>query len=481
MKNNESQSLTAKISSALALVFLVFVPVFILAVSGVWYVDAKRLADADVLRSQQTLIAEAEAQAISLATQAAAINAMVEINTRFAQSGAQSVRTYYLPNRMIDLPVIYDANNALIFPEAQEMQLFSEDVRLRQGAAHFAAARQMAQNGELVWVGSVLNSETPIVACQAAKGQTLCLMLNSEALETIARTALKNGQLLSLASDEVKRPGFHQAIAMLPAPFFGIIVAIDANSPTSNPWLQVAAIVLPTFLGSAVAALGLISVHRSRLQAADQRANILAEISHDLRTPLANLRLYAGLLRAHRSNPDKVTQHAAVIEAETTRLNWSIDNALSLYQSGPSNGACNAAPATVILSLIERYKPLFQGNAPITLALSAVAPVHFDVSVFEHVLINLLDNAHKHTAGSALHLSCWQDETTLRLKLSDQGVQGPRQSDGLNGFGLGLRACKTRAQAAGGDFAYRLDTASGSWFELSLPILPPPQPEVCPI
>jgi two-component system sensor histidine kinase KdpD len=131
-------------------------------------------------------------------------------------------------------------------------------------------------------------------------------------------------------------------------------------------------------------------------------------------------------------------------------------------------------------------------------------PVHVDIAedvpllrvdpvVFEHVFVNLLENAVKYTPpGSPIDWRVWAEGDAVHLELADRGpglepaereavfekfVRGAHRSGA--GAGLGLAICRGIVEAHGGTIRADNRTGGGAAFHIVLPVgeQPPPVPE----
>lgn len=459
------------LGSGTALALLLVLPLLTLALLGAWYVEAKRVADAETQRLAQLRLAQRQAADVAQAIDDATLERLQRAISAFETGAGTAVRTFYLSDTVTDMVTIYDGDGALLFPEAQELRLFAEDAVLRRDDLRLLSARRAALPSQTSWVGSIRDRAADTVACRRQADLTVCLVLRADGLRDIAEGAIGDGRIIDLAAPAPVPALQTRSVAVLPAPLNGLGLAVDYDVLAGNSWLLVAAIVAPTLLASAVAALALLSAQRARVGAAEHRANVLSEVSHELRTPLANLRLYADLLRSHKSEGAQVDRYAAVIEDEATRLGWIVDNALAMSrdETGPARHTQWAVPNDVASALVARYGPMLGGTRDLRLDLRASDASHFDVGTFEQVLVNMLDNARKHAPGAAVQVESWVAGNALWLRVSDDGAKGPPRRDGLHGFGLGLRACATLAGLAGGRFEHAI-APGGSTFTLTLPL-----------
>ena len=203
---------------------------------------------------------------------------------------------------------------------------------------------------------------------------------------------------------------------------------------------------------------------QARLLESTFRSEMTAKLSHDLRTPIANLRLYAELLSRRADDESAVRRYSNVLSAEIDRLALLADNTI-IYGRTAAPAPIRldeAIPDAVLNSTIERYQNLFAATGS-TIEVSHDAPRagRFDRMGFERILINLLDNACKYAPGRIEVATCEQ-AGMLFLSVRDYGpgldpaskdrVLAPRRAGAgaKDGFGLGLIVVRELAQANDG-------------------------------
>lgn len=155
----------------------------------------------------------------------------------------------------------------------------------------------------------------------------------------------------------------------------------------------------------------------------------VARIGHELRTPVANLKLYLDLLK--RGKPERWPTYLATLASETDRLRRLIDSFLEMSQLDA--GALLIRPTTFDLNqlLIDTREDVAPQAAERGLTLTvetaaALPPVTTDRSLIAQALARLLDNALKYTPpGGHIHLSTGvRDENGqhwVTLAVSDDG------------------------------------------------------------
>ena len=261
-------------------------------------------------------------------------------------------------------------------------------------------------------------------------------------------------------------------------------------------WLGL--IVLLVLLAAGLSTLGylLYREHSRELREAEQRVNFVNQVSHELKTPLTNVRLYTEMLEQELADDEPVAQrYLGVIGSEAGRLSRLIENVLSFsrakregvsvrYQQGIIDG--------YISQVVELFTPVLNGrNLKIRFSGNASQLCHFDSEALEQILNNLLSNCEKYAAeGEFVDISSWQEGETDRLcsyiRVSDFGpgvsaaeseklfepfYRGSDElTEGVSGTGIGLGLARDLARAHQGELTLEAcppDT-SGAHFLLKL-------------
>lgn len=198
-----------------------------------------------------------------------------------------------------------------------------------------------------------------------------------------------------------------------------------------------------------------------------------SEVAHELRTPLAGLRLRAELaLRAGGPGADAERRDALgdVVE-DAERLDHAIDALLAIARQ-----EIDPAQGTVDLAALARELADVEVVAPARLPVAEGDP-----EVVRRALAPLVDNARRHArARVAVELSSAHGRVRLAVRddgpgldpglgerAFEPGVRGPGEPDG--GAGLGLALARRLARSCGGDIV--LGTGPGGCFVLELPAL----------
>ena len=183
------------------------------------------------------------------------------------------------------------------------------------------------------------------------------------------------------------------------------------------------------------------------------RRNMVADVAHELRTPLSNVRGYLEAIREGVVKPDAATIRS--LEEETTLLSRLVDDLqdLSLAEAGKLELVCQSED---IAELINRTVAAVQAQAIAKeVSLSTDLPqelplVNIDSHRISQVLRNLLENALAHTAkGDAINVAAARQGDWVEISVADTG-EGIPPGDLPNIFERFYRVDKSRARATGG-------------------------------
>lgn len=225
--------------------------------------------------------------------------------------------------------------------------------------------------------------------------------------------------------------------------------------------------------------------------AAQLQRDLLANVSHDLRTPLTLIRGYAETVRdLTGDDPDKRTAQLDVIVDETDRLSGLVNSVMEL--SKMSSGTDKPEKVRFDLSQLceevaQRYEAVCAQNG-YTLTLELPQPetdctVCADPAMMERVLHNLLGNAMHHIGPDNVFILRVNapEKGTVRVEVADHGAgiakedlpyifdryYRSRSDAGKVGTGLGLSITKAILQSHGFRFGVNSTLGEGScfWFE----------------
>jgi signal transduction histidine kinase len=258
---------------------------------------------------------------------------------------------------------------------------------------------------------------------------------------------------------------------------------------------------LPIIAGLASLACGLLGLvvvlyreYSRDMREATQRVNFVNQVSHELKTPLTNIRLYADLLerdldQLQVAGLDKPRSRLNVIMSESQRLSRLIANVLTFARSQRNQLNVrhrNTDLDDLVRDVVNRFRPTLElSQVCVELATTLSKTVPLDPDLIDQILGNLITNVQRYAAtGRRLDIRTFQDGPWAVVEVSDQGpgispelrsrlfepfVRGASGLSDTTGTGIGLSIARRLARLHGGDLVLA-PSASGARFRLTLPL-----------
>ncbi len=335
---------------------------------------------------------------------------------------------------------------------------------------------------------------------QAAAG--ICLRPRVAVEE--ASAALASGSKLPLGLASLPVPaGFHELFA-LPGSLGSLRIGLDRegwNRHLGNarrPFRIAAAMIvcLGLFLGAG-AAFGLVMLRREMFLAR-MKTEFVANVSHELKTPLALIRLFGETLLLDRvRDADKAREYYGIIVRESERLTHLVNNVLDFSSIEAGKKAFDFSPVSLgrlVADTLATYEfQLEEKGFRIERSIAPNLPsTHADANAVAQALINLLNNAVKYsTDRKEIAIRAERAGQTIRVSVADRGIGiAPEEAKlvfdafyrsnearrlGTRGSGLGLSLVQHILKAHGGAVELKSKVGEGSIFTLVFPIRAAPE------
>jgi signal transduction histidine kinase len=228
------------------------------------------------------------------------------------------------------------------------------------------------------------------------------------------------------------------------------------------------------------------------MREASQQVSFVNQVSHELKTPLTNIRLYADLLehdleQVEADQSEKPLRRLEVISSEAQRLSRLIGNVLTFARQQRKTLQLHPVSVNVIelvRQIADRFTPSLQ-NHGIEIQVSGEPgnDLWLDPDFVEQILGNLISNVEKYAAtGRRLEIRVAVSSEYATIDVIDAGPGIPaahrasvfqpfsRLSSDLRastGTGIGLSITRELARLHGGDVELK-DSATGCWFQVRL-------------
>ena len=230
---------------------------------------------------------------------------------------------------------------------------------------------------------------------------------------------------------------------------------------------------------------------RRQMRLAQQKTDFVSNVSHELKTPLTSIRMFADMLAEGRvTEPERQANYLRIISAESARLTRLINNVLDfarMQRGATARGRQVCDLVEVVHEVVDTCRPHLD-TVGVSLTLENTAeklPLVGDRDALAQIVMNLVSNAKKY-GGKEILVRVRQQDNHGYVDVMDRGPGIPAkkletifqpftrlnesQASGVSGSGLGLTLARGMAQAHGGDVTYSPRDGGGSCFTLSVPL-----------
>ncbi len=229
------------------------------------------------------------------------------------------------------------------------------------------------------------------------------------------------------------------------------------------------------------------------VRVAELKSNFVASVSHDLKTPLALIQLFAETLELGRvRTPERAQEYYRIINGESKKLTRLIENILDFSRMEAGLRPYRMEPADVsqsVSKVLARMETQFaQGNFAVTPTLETDLPrILADEGAAEQAIENLLANAIKYSGDNKhIEVEARRANGHIVVSVTDHGIGISRREQGRifkkfyrvqrelgggpQGTGLGLAIVDHTMRGHGGYVRVESEPDQGSTFSLYFPI-----------
>lgn len=221
------------------------------------------------------------------------------------------------------------------------------------------------------------------------------------------------------------------------------------------------------------------------------RQSLMGAVSHDLRTPLATIKVASSTLsnRAVALSSTQLGELYSLIEVESDRLTRLVSNLLDITRIEAGVFTVHPSPTSVqelVREALNAMEPTLGTHRVDTVVPASLPAINVDSLLIGQVLINLLDNATRHSPeDGVITVEARRDANRVIVSVTDEGpgIDAGHQEAVFERFaqldkggraGLGLTIAKTFVEAHGQAIWYEDAPDHGARFVFSLPVADEP-------
>jgi hypothetical protein len=229
------------------------------------------------------------------------------------------------------------------------------------------------------------------------------------------------------------------------------------------------------------------------MQLMRQQANFLSAVTHELKSPLASIRLFTETLELRDLPQEKRTRYLSNMRADVDRLEGLVRNILAVARLDSGRFVVHTEEGDLGRDVADVVTALGKDPSQRPLSVAVSVPdeplqARYDLGVLKTVLRNLLDNAAKYGgADKSVRVAVARQGAWAAIEVTDQGIGlaaeecekifqkfyrvGDEMVRQTEGSGLGLYLARELVRQIGGTLnAESPGVGLGSTFRISLPL-----------
>ena len=242
--------------------------------------------------------------------------------------------------------------------------------------------------------------------------------------------------------------------------------------------------------------IGLFAIYKSTraiVDLSERRSQFVSSVTHELKTPLTNIRMYIEMLeQGIAKDTEREQEYFQIINSEGSRLSRLINNVLDLAKLEKKQRSLNLTEGTFEEVVAEvqtvMQAKLRQEGFTLKIVQEDIRPFKYDREAMIQVLINLIENSIKFCQSAVkkkITIRIDQDPNRVKIAVSDHGPGIPRHAlkkvfddfyrvdnalaRKTRGTGIGLALVKKFIKLIGGDVTAENNPGGGCTITISLP------------
>lgn len=242
--------------------------------------------------------------------------------------------------------------------------------------------------------------------------------------------------------------------------------------------------------------MGLFAIYQSARQVmalSDRRSRFVSSVTHELKTPLTNIRMYIEMLdQGIARDPEREQEYLRILGSESSRLSRLINNVLEFSKFEKKQTRLNLQAGT-LKEVVQEVKEVMQEKLrqegfSLKVEMEELPPFHYDREAMILILINVIDNSMKFGKSLSrreITIRTWPEPDRVKISVSDTGPGIPRHdltkifddfyrvdndlTRTTGGTGIGLALVKKLVNLMGGSVRAENNDGPGCTITISLP------------
>ncbi|MGD9043505.1 MAG: HAMP domain-containing sensor histidine kinase, partial [Desulfobacterales bacterium] len=279
-----------------------------------------------------------------------------------------------------------------------------------------------------------------------------------------------------------------------PSPFGFLTATLSCDAipgSTGRKTLMIMTVVL-----AGIFLIGLFAIYKSAqtiVDLSERRSQFVSSVTHELKTPLTNIRMYIEMLeQGIAKDPEREQAYFQIINSEGSRLSRLINNVLDLAKLEKKQRSLNLIEGTFEEVVAEvqtvMQAKLRQEGFTLKIVQEDIRPFNYDREAMIQVLINLIENSIKFSQSAVrkeITIRIYPDADRVKIAVADRGPGIPphalkkvfddfyRVDNALarktRGTGIGLALVKKFINLLGGQVGAENNPDGGCTITISLP------------
>ncbi|WP_242214492.1 ATP-binding protein [Bacillus cereus group sp. BfR-BA-01383] len=223
-----------------------------------------------------------------------------------------------------------------------------------------------------------------------------------------------------------------------------------------------------------------------------ERSEFLASVAHELRTPLTYVRGYADIALKESTPPEQRLRYLSIIKDESDYITNLVQDLFSLAQMEKHSFSIDVKEVQLhsfLTRITEKVNAMYkERHVKVSFTCPPSLLVNLDEQRFEQVIVNILNNAYRHSKEhSHIIISVTEETKRISITIEDEGEGIPPEdlphifdrfyrvdkarTRATGGTGLGLSIVKEIIELHGGNITVTSKVDYGSCFTISLPYI----------